>query len=235
MGAAAASGEGAVKQTWWPTHLMRGTGPLERKSSIIQREGGERVQEKEVTELKALVGRYLACTVCKGLDVDHPWVRNHQLPQHHSSAYGCLTCQKTPCRGVSARDPRQNFWHSYSAMKSVRLCSWVSSLCRTSLWNNSFTLAATQYGHNQSCHQPAVQTWPEEWHSYKNPGVSIQSHNAWRPSPFGIAKVVIPLSHAQRSELVRKNYCTGSRVNFHFAYERLRRPALPWHVMKVTQ
>lgn len=37
---------------------MRGTGPLERKSSIIQREvGRESVREKEVTEMELLVFR----------------------------------------------------------------------------------------------------------------------------------------------------------------------------------
>ena len=40
-GAAAAGGEGVAELAWWPPRLMRGTGPLERKSSIIQREVGK--------------------------------------------------------------------------------------------------------------------------------------------------------------------------------------------------
>lgn len=45
MGAAATSGEDAVKQTWWPTRLMRAKSPLERKSSIIQRKVEKREKE----------------------------------------------------------------------------------------------------------------------------------------------------------------------------------------------
>lgn len=63
---------------------------------------------------------------------------------------------------------RQNSWHNCRASKSVVLCSQVSSLCRAPLWNNLFTLAATQHGHNQSCHQSTVQTEAEELYSYEN-------------------------------------------------------------------
>lgn len=70
---------------------------------------------------------------------------------------------------------RQNSWHSCRALKSVVLCSQVSSLCRASLWNNLFTLAATQYGHNQSRHQSTVQTQAEELYSYENHGNAFRA------------------------------------------------------------
>lgn len=87
-------------------------------------------------------------------------------PSTTSAACGRRRCQKPPCQCLWSRG--RFFWHSCSASKSVALCSQVSSLCRASLWNNSFTLAAAQYGHNQSCHQPAVQTQAEELYSYEN-------------------------------------------------------------------
>ncbi len=63
---------------------MRGTGPLERKSSIIQREvEKERVEEKEATEWELLADRRLEYTVFRGLEgkrvsVDRSQVGNYQ-------------------------------------------------------------------------------------------------------------------------------------------------------------
>lgn len=92
---------------------------------------------------------------------------NHH--QHHSCCMCMTGMPKKYLAGVPAFVvQRQNSWRSCSASKSVALCSQVSSLCRTSLWNNSFTLAAVQYGHNQSCHQPTVQTQAGELYSYEN-------------------------------------------------------------------
>lgn len=154
---------------------MRGTGPLKRKSSIIQREvGKERVEGREL-----LADRRLEYSVFRGLEgetvsADRPQVRNDQStkapPLPHvdvSLASGLWSRGRIPGAAAVPRKP-------------VVLCSQVSSLCRASLWSNSFTLAATQYGHNQSCHQPAVQTQAKELHSYNKPRGSIQCsmHNS---------------------------------------------------------
>ena len=124
---------------------------------------------------------------------------------YHTAAAPLVCCVRTPdvpeillvdAPVVAAQ--RQESWHIPSATESVALCSQVSSLCRASLWNHSFTLAGTQCGHNQSCHQPAVQTQAEELYSYEShrgsmhelhPAEPMQCHPSpgsewkWRKKP----------------------------------------------------
>lgn len=134
------------------------------------------MEEKEATEWELLADRHLEYTVFRGLEgerasVDRSQVRNYQSTPAPLLLHVDVRRARKHLAGVPVFVvQRQNSWRICSATKSAALCSQVSSLCRTSLWNNSFTLAATQYGHNQSCHQPAVQTQAEELYSYENHG-----------------------------------------------------------------
>lgn len=139
------------------------------------------MEGKDAREWELLADRCLEYTVFRGLkgerrSVDCSQVRNYQS----TPAPLLLHVDVRRARKHLAGAPvfvvqRQNSWRSGSASKSVVLCSQVSSLCWASLWNNSFTLAAAQYGHNQSCHQPAVQTQAEELYSYENHGDSFRA------------------------------------------------------------
>lgn len=101
MGEASATGEGAVKQAWWPTHLMRGAGPLERESSIIQREVGKE-REKGAIGHGAVADMCLSYTILylKGGRVAGRLLTGQELSVSTSSVsavYGCQTCQERPC------------------------------------------------------------------------------------------------------------------------------------------
>lgn len=173
-----------------------------------------------------MVDRHLEYTVYRGwesgrVNVDHPWVRNYQS----TAAPLLLHVDGRRARKHLAGVPvlvvqRQNSWRICGATKSVVLCSQVSSLCRTSLWNNSFTLAAAQYGHNQSCHQPAVQTQAEELYSYENCRESIQAPSAQCTTPFCIANAVSFVSASTVFRMEVKEICRRySIVNFHLPCE----------------
>lgn len=190
---------------------MRGTGPLERKSSIIQREvKKERVEEKEATEWEPLADRRLEYTAFRGLEgecviVDRQQVRNYQSTPVPLLLQVDVRCARKDLAGVPVFVVQsQNSWRSRSVTKSVALCSQVSSLCRTSLWNNSFTLAAAQYGHNHSCHQPAVQAQAEELYSYENHG-----------DPFRAPKLYAQLHPVQQAmcHLSQTAQCSDSEEN----------------------
>lgn len=189
-------------------------------------------KEKGVTECKLLVEKCLEYTVYGVLRASRWELITHELEIINTTrafhVHMDVRHAKKHLWGVLMQVfQKQNFWHCNSAMKSIGLCSQVSSLCRTSLWNNSFTLAAMQYGHNQSCHQPAVQTQPEELYSYKNRGESIQSRNAQSTSPFCTANgVSFVLASTVLRIKVKKICCSYSVVNFHLVCERLRHPAL---------
>lgn len=118
--------------------------------------------------------------------------------------------------------PCQNSWRVWRATKSVILCSQVGSLCKTSLWSNSFTLAGTQCGHNQKCHQPAVQTQAEELYSYESHRESIGGAGAHRTSPLCIANTVSFVSAGKELQIQ------------HTSPEQARRAALTQHVMGLT-
>lgn len=135
--AAAATGEGAVKQAWWPTHLMRRAGPLERKSSIIQR-GVEKVGEEE----EAIEGE----TYCRGLkgkrkrkSVDCSQVKKHQSSPVLLILHTDVKCASEHLVGVPVFT-WQRCIKIYHAVFPGKLLS------RASLWNNSFTLPATIRG-----------------------------------------------------------------------------------------
>lgn len=164
---------------------------------------------------------YSVCNRWK-VSVDRPQVRNYQSIPVPPLPHVDVRRARQHLAGVPVIIvQRQNSWHSCSAMKSVVLCSQVSSLCRTSLWNNSFTLAAAQYGHNQSCHQPAVQTQAEELYSYENHGESIQGPSAQCTTPFCIANAVSFVSARTAFRMkVKKICCRYSILNFHLPCER---------------
>lgn len=219
MGAAAATGEGAVKQAWW---LMRGTGGFERKSSIIQKGRWKRRAWRGGRRQSGgcwLTDSCLEYTVCRGPEGGGWGARGWSTPTYGSEiinqqqpCFCCMWTQDVPgthLAGVaSACGPEAEHPGSRrTATKSAVLCSQVSSLCRTSLGNNSFTLAAAQYSHNQSCHQPAVQTPAEELYSYENHGESIQGHSTQCTTPSCIANALPFVSASTVLKMKVKKIC----------------------------
>lgn len=101
MGEASATGEGAVKQAWWPTHLMRGAGPLEREGSIIQREVAKE-GEKEAISTGGSGWHVFKVdnTVFKRMEASRKTAHRSEViseHQHISAVCGCQTCPKRPC------------------------------------------------------------------------------------------------------------------------------------------
>lgn len=136
----------------WKTQLNNLKGGRKRESLRKMRQQNE-----------PLADRCLEYTVFRGLKGERESVDCSQVRNYQSTAPLLLHVDIRSARKHLVGVPvfvvqRHNSWRSCSASKSAMLCSQVSSLCRASLWNNSVTLAAPQYSHNQSCHQPAVQT-----------------------------------------------------------------------------
>lgn len=136
------------------------------------------------------------------MSVDRTQVRNYQSTPASLLLHADAGRARKHLAGVSVFVvQRQNSWRRFAVRRNLsRFCSQVSSLCRTSLWNNSFTLAAAQYGHNQSCHQPAVQTQAEELYSYENHGESIQGPQCSMHNSILYSKTLCHLSQPAQNE-----------------------------------
>lgn len=120
MGEASATGEGAVKQAWWPTHLMRGAGPLERESSIIQREV-EKEREKEAISTGGSGWHVfkLHDTVFKRMEGSRKTAHRSGIISEHQHHFSCVWLSDMPEKSLVGVPVFT--WHRCTASKCVML------------------------------------------------------------------------------------------------------------------
>lgn len=154
MGEASATGEGAVKQAWWPTHLMRGAGPLEREGSIIQREAAKE-REKE--------GGSSGWHVFKVYDTVFKRMEASRKTAHRS---GIISEQQHRFCCVRLSDmPQKTLLVCQYLPGTVALRQNVSCFCSqvSSLWPHMAAVWAGAASHRR--HQQVNRAFPKRWRS----------------------------------------------------------------------